>query len=156
MEFGGNYLLGAPRPRVWQGLNDADVLAQTIPGCTHIAWTSQTTLDLSLAVNLGVARPVFEGELTLFDIEPAQSYTLSGRGKGGLLGRVHGSADITLADAQRGSGTVLAFRANGGVSQRLMRLGRPLIGHSAQALIDGFFARFADALDVSIEPVDPV
>lgn len=154
MEFGGRYLLGAPRMRVWDGLNDAGVLGRTIPGCTHIAWTGATTLDLVLSVNLGVAQPAFTGELELSDIEPARRYTLSGRGKGGLLGRVHGSAEVILEDASMSTGTLLAFRADGGASKRLLQLGRPLIGRSAQGVIDGFFMRFAKALDVSIEPQD--
>jgi carbon monoxide dehydrogenase subunit G len=82
--------------------------------------------------------PVFAGELRLSNIEPARSYTLSGRGKGGLLGLAQGSAEITLEDAP--GGTILAFAAAGHADSGIMRLGRALIGNSAQKIIDGFFA----------------
>ena len=51
----------------------------------------------------------FAGELTLSNVLPAESYTLSGRGKGGMLGMAQAAADITLEDASEG--TVLTFAA---------------------------------------------
>lgn len=153
MEFGGKYLLKAPRLAVWHALNDTEVLMRTIPGCTRIAWTGEHSLDLSLAVNLGVAHPVFEGTLELSNVLAATSYTLEGRGKGGLLGRIHGAADVTLADA--GPDTLLRFEAQGKASKTLLRLGKPVIGRSAQAVIDGFFGRFADAMGVAITSLTP-
>lgn len=153
MQFGGRYILDAPRDRVWQALNDAQMLKAAIPGCDRIEWTGPENLDLAIKVNLGVVQPVFKGDLTLSNIEPARSYTLSGRGKGGLLGLAHGAADITLAD--HGAGTELAFQAVGGASGQIMKLGGALIGNSAQRVIDGFFERFADAMGVAIRPLAP-
>jgi hypothetical protein len=153
MEFGGRYLLAAPRGAVWAALNDTEMLRAAIPGCRRIAWTGADALELEIAVNLGVARPVFSGDLTLSDVVAAQRYRLSGRGRGGLLGLAHGAADIVLADA--GAGTELRFAAEGGASGQLMRLGRALVGNSAQGVIDGFFERFAAAMGVGIVSLDP-
>lgn len=149
MDFGGRYHLGASRQDVWAALNDTAVLKATIPGCEHIAWTGENTLEIRIKVNLGVVHPVFTGDLTLSNVLPARSYTLSGKGRGGLLGLAEGAADITLAD--NGEGCALAFRARGGASGQIMRLGRALIGNSAQKVIDGFFERFAEAMGTSIE-----
>lgn len=153
MEFGGRYRFGTGRDQVWHALNDADVLKQTIPGCARIGWTSDTTLEAAIAVNLGLARPVFVGDLELSNIVPAQTYTLSGRGRGGLLGLAHGAADISLSDA--GVDCVLAFRATGGASGTIMKLGRAIVGASAQKVIDRFFERFADAMQVEMTVLPP-
>ena len=153
MEFGGRYLLAASRERVWAALNDAEMLKAAIPGCHRIDWTGNSTLALEIKVNLGVAHPTFAGDLTLSEIVPAESYRLSGQGRGGLFGFAHGAADISLGD--RPEGTELSFVAEGGASGQLMRLGRALIGHSAQRVIDGFFERFAAAMGVSISALDP-
>jgi carbon monoxide dehydrogenase subunit G len=153
MEFGGRYLLAAPRADVWAALNDTEVLRAAIPGCRRIAWNGPGALELEIKVNLGVAHPVFVGDLTLTDVVPAESYRLSGRGRGGLLGLAHGAAEIVLADAA--TGTELRFTAEGGASGQLMRLGRALIGHSAQGVIDGFFERFAAAMGAGIVSLDP-
>jgi uncharacterized protein len=138
LDFGGRYLFGAKRADVWAALNDIKVLGAVIPGCQTIEWTSESTLDLSIKVNFGIVHPTFDGMLTLSNIIPAESYTLSGRGKGGLLGMAQASADIRLVDAPDG-GTILTFEAVGKADGGIMRLGKALIGNSAQKVIDGFF-----------------
>ena len=153
MQFGGRYLLAAPRRKVWEALNDVEVLKAAIPGCRRIEWTGPTTLELEIKVDLGPVHPVFTGDLDLSDVVPAARYRLSGRGRGGLLGLAHGGADILLADSEMG--TELRFIAEGGASGQLMRLGKALIGGSAQAVIDGFFERFATAMGVEIVPLAP-
>lgn len=151
MEFGGKYRIRAPRLAVWTALNDPEMLKAAIPGCDRIAWSGQASLDLEIRVNLGVVKPIFKGELELSDVVPAQSYTLAGRGKGGLMGLAEGSADIVLADD--GADTILSFRANGGASGQIMKLGKAIIGNSAQKIIDGFFERFAGAMGADITPL---
>jgi carbon monoxide dehydrogenase subunit G len=151
MEFGGRYLVSAPRHAVWKALNDTEVLRATIPGCRRIDWTGETTLELEIEVNLGLMQPVFAGDLELRNIVPAERYTLAGRGRGGLLGKAEAAADIVLSDA--GHHTQLVFTANGGADGGIMRLGKALIGSSAQKLIDGFFERFGEAMGVEVTPV---
>lgn len=151
MEFSGNYHFAAPRLEVWTALNDADVLQAAIPGCRRIGWTGAGALELEIEVNLGLMRPVFAGDLRLSDIVPAVSYTLTGRGRGGVLGMAEGAAHITLADAS--AGTRLRFRAVGGADGSIMKLGKALVGKSAQRVIDGFFLRFGAAMGAAVTPL---
>lgn len=153
MDFGGRYIIAAPRVAVWSALNDTAMLKAAIPGCHRIDWATDTTLDLEIKVNLGVVHPTFGGGLTLSDIVPAERYTLSGRGKGGLLGMAEGSADIVLSD--HGDDTLLVFTANGGASGQVMKLGKAVIGNSAQKIIDGFFERFGAAMGAQVTPLSP-
>ena len=129
------------------------MLKKTIPGCTRIDWTGEASLEAAISIDLGVMKPSFAGELELTNVTPAQSYTLSGRGKGGLLGLAHGSADIELSDD--GEQCILQFTATGGASNALMKLGKQLIGKSAQAVIDRFFERFAEAMGAGLEVLTP-
>jgi uncharacterized protein len=152
LEFGGRYLFGAKRARVWAALNDTAVLGAVIPGCQTIEWTSDSTLDLSIKVNFGIVQPTFEGLLTLSNVRGEESYTLSGRGKGGLLGMAHASADISLADAA--DGTVLTFAAAGHADGGIMRLGKAIIGNSAQKVIDGFFASIGTQMGVTVRAIE--
>lgn len=148
MDFGGRYRFEATRDAVWAALNDTAVLRAVIPGCETIAWTTPTALELRIKVNFGIVHPRFTGELTLSDVRPAERYTLSGRGKGGLLGLAHGSADIALADLP--GGTLLSFAAIGKADQTIMRLGSALIGNSAQKIIDGFFESIGREMGVAV------
>lgn len=153
MDFGGRYIIAAPRVAVWAALNDTEMLKAAIPGCHKIEWRDETALDLEIKVNLGIVHPTFRGELNLTDIVPAERYTLSGRGKGGLLGMAEGSADIVLSDA--GDDTMLVFAADGGASGQVMKLGKAVIGNSAQKIIDGFFERFGAAMGAEVTPLPP-
>ncbi|ODT83224.1 MAG: hypothetical protein ABS76_04700 [Pelagibacterium sp. SCN 64-44] len=151
MDFGGRYHIAAPRVSVWAALNDTGVLKAAIPGCHRIDWSGEATLDLEIKVNLGVVHPVFKGDLALSGIVPAERYTLSGRGKGGLLGLAEGAADIVLSDIE--ADTLLVFAARGGASGQIMKLGRAVIGNSAQKIIDGFFLRFGEAMGAPVIPL---
>ena len=101
-----------PRQAVWHALNNTEVLKACIPGCQRLDWTGDDTLELEIKVNLGLVKPVFKGDLQLSGIVPAERYTLSGKGKGGVLGLAQGAADIVLTDD--GDGTELSFTARGG------------------------------------------
>lgn len=153
MDFGGRYRIEASRASVWTALNNPDVLKAAIPGCSLIEWSGPSTLDIAITVNFGVMKPSFKGELALSNVTEAKSYTLSGKGKGGFLGLAEGAADISLADD--GDATVLQFTAQGGASGQIMKLGKALIGNSAQKIIDGFFERFATAMGASITSLLP-
>ncbi|MOA64014.1 hypothetical protein D3C78_1899330 [compost metagenome] len=60
-----------------------------------------------------------------------------------------------LADA--GEQTILSFGADGGASGQIMRLGKAIIGNSAQKIIDGFFLRFGEAMGAEVTPIaEPV
>ncbi|HHG89730.1 MAG TPA: hypothetical protein ENJ90_04520 [Devosia sp.] len=173
LDFSGSYLLLAKRQAVWQALNDTRVLQKVIPGCEYIEWTGANTLDLGIKVNLGLMRPVFGGELVLSEVDPSISYVLSGRGHGKMLGLARGEARITLSDTDLGPaisflqsenemtelladwprfgvGTLLEFQAEGSASGKIMALGKKLVGKSAQRVIDGFFLRFAVAMDTRV------
>lgn len=150
MEFGGRYLFDAPRHDVWEALNDTDRLAAAIPGCRRLEWTGPDALELELQINLGVARPTFKADLALSEVAEAETYTLSGRGRG-LLGRAEGAAKISLSDVE--GGTELRFLATGGADNRIMSLGKALIGKAAQNVIDQFFAEFGGTFGAKVTPL---
>lgn len=154
MDFGGRYRLTADRQAVWAALNDTEILKACIPGCQRIDWITDSALEIEVAVNLGVVRPTFKGDLMLSNVEPASRYTLTGQGRGGLLGRAQASADIALSEID--GDTLLHFDATGGASGQIMKMGRALIGNSAQRIIDGFFERFGTAMGADVVPLAPV
>ena len=148
MEFGGRYRFSAPRAVVWAALNDAAILKAAIPGCSRLDWAGEVALECEIKVNFGIMQPTFTGDLELRNVVPAQSYTLAGKGRGGLLGKAEAAADIVLSDME--GDTELLFTAQGGADGGIMKLGKALIGNSAQKVIDGFFDRFAEAMGVDV------
>ena len=151
MDFGGRYRVSAGRQEVWHALNNIEVLRACIPGADRIDWTGESTLELEIKVNLGIAKPKFKADLWLTDVVPAERYTLNGKGKGGVLGLAQGSADVILADL--GEDTEMTFIARGEASPRIMQFGSALLGGRAKKVIDGFFERFGEAMGAEVTPL---
>jgi uncharacterized protein len=150
MHWQGRYRFGAPPSRVWAALFDTEIVKRTIPGCTRIDWVGENALEAVVTIDFGLFKQRFTGDFILTDIVPIKSYTLSGRGRGGLLGHAHGAADFALAEDSDDT-CLLAFTATAGASGAIQRLGSALIGKSVQHVIDGFFFRFAEAMGVKME-----
>ena len=142
MDMTGEYHIPAPREDVWAALNDADVLRACIPGCEELEKTSDTTMEAKVTQKIGPVKAKFSGAVELLNINPPESYTIRGEGKGGVAGFAKGSADVRLADED--GGTRLAYEAHGEVGGKLAQLGSRLIDSTAKKLADTFFENFRD------------
>ncbi|TJV20237.1 MAG: carbon monoxide dehydrogenase, partial [Mesorhizobium sp.] len=92
----GEERIAAPLQKVWEALNDPDVLRQTIPGCQSLEKKSDTEMAATVVVKIGPIKATFNGEVTLRNLNPPHSYTIQGEGKGGIAGFAKGGADVTL------------------------------------------------------------
>jgi carbon monoxide dehydrogenase subunit G len=145
MDMAGERLIEAPRERVWLGLNDPAILKAAIPGCESLEQTAPDSFKATAAVKLGPIAARFNGRVTLADIVPEASYTISGEGQGGVAGFAKGGAKVSLADAEGGA-TLLTYTVNAQVGGKLAQLGARLIDASAKQMADQFFTRFAALL----------
>ena len=84
MEMTGEFRIPAPRQRVWEALNDPEILKQSIPGCQTLEKVSDTEFNGKVVASVGPVRATFGGKVTLSDLDPPQSYTISGEGSGGV------------------------------------------------------------------------
>lgn len=144
MELGGEERIAAPRDVVWAALNDADILKQCIPGCQSLERKSPTELAATVKLKIGPVSANFSGEVTLTDINPPESYTIHGEGKGGVAGFAKGSAAVTLAED--GDETILRYRTKAQVGGKIAQLGSRLIDSSSHKLASQFFADFNKAV----------
>ncbi len=145
MEFAGEYTINAPRQRVWDALNDPEILKQAIPGCQEIEKQSPTDMTATVKSKIGPVQATFKGAVTLSNLNPPNGYTIAGEGKGGVAGFAKGSADVTLSDAD-GGGTVLRYEAAGQVGGKIAQVGARLVEGTAKKLADQFFGAFNDLL----------
>ena len=94
-------------------------------------------------------RPVsatFNGKVTLSDVVPLTSYTITGEGKGGAAGFAKGGAKVRLDDQD--GGTLLAYEVQASVGGKLAQLGSRIIDGFAKKMADSFF----DNLRTAVEP----
>src|SRR4030095_11954216 len=140
MELTGQERIAAQRARVWQALNDPEILKACIPGCENIELLSPTEMKARITVKLGPIRASFSGQVTLSNLDPPNGYTISGEGSGGSAGGAKGSAKVRLVED--GDGSLLNYRVTSQVTGKVAQLGARLIDSAAQKLAGDFFARF--------------
>jgi carbon monoxide dehydrogenase subunit G len=142
MEMTGEFRIPAPRERVWQGLNDPEILKQAIPGCQTIEKVSDTEFVAKVVAKVGPVKATFGGKVNLTDLDPPKAYTISGEGTGGVAGFAKGSAKVHL-DADGSEATVLHYEVQAHVGGKLAQIGSRLIDATSRKMADDFFAHFA-------------
>ncbi|CUA94097.1 SRPBCC family protein [Pannonibacter indicus] len=141
MDMTGEYRIPAPRTDVWNALNDPDVLKACIPGCESLEMTSPAEMTATVTAKIGPVKAKFQGAVTLENLNPPESYTIAGEGKGGVAGFAKGSADVHLAED--GGDTILTYTVRAQVGGKLAQLGSRLIDSTARKMADEFFGNFS-------------
>ena len=144
MDMTGERRIPAPRQAVWDALNDPEVLKACIQGCDKLEKLSDTEMQASVAVKIGPISARFGGKVTLSDLDPPNSYVISGEGQGGVAGFGKGGAAIRLTDAD--GGTLLSYDVKAQVGGKIAQLGARLVDATAKQMADIFFDRFSARL----------
>jgi carbon monoxide dehydrogenase subunit G len=150
MQFTGSFTVPAPRQRVWEGLNDPEILRQCIPGCEALTRLSPNEFEGKVVAKVGPVKASFTGKVTLSDLDPPNGYTISGEGKGGVAGFAKGGAKVKLSDA--GSGTLLEYSVDASVGGKLAQIGSRLIEGSVNQIAEQFFAKFGELVSAGTAP----
>ncbi|WP_453968651.1 SRPBCC family protein [Amorphus sp. MBR-141] len=138
MEMSGEYRIPASRDAVWQALNDPEILKACIPGCKSLEKTSDTEMSAVVQAKVGPVKATFTGNVTLQNLNPPTSYTISGEGKGGVAGFAKGGADVNLAEHD--GETLLTYKATAQIGGKLAQLGSRLVDSTAKKYADEFFS----------------
>jgi len=145
MDMTGEYRIPAPREKVWAALNDPETLRAALPGCESLEKVSETQFVATVVAKVGPVKAKFNGNVELTNLNPPESYTIAGEGKGGAAGFAKGSADVRLAE-EGAETTVLAYTARADVGGKLAQLGSRLIDGTAKKMADEFFENFRQQL----------
>ena len=158
MDMTGEYRIPASRDQVWAALNDPDTLKASLPGCETLEKISDREFAATVIAKVGPVKAKFNGNVTLSNLNPPESCTISGEGKGGAAGFAKGGADVRLIE--EGEVTVLTYVAKADVGGKLAQLGSRLIDGTARKMADEFFSNFsqqvappAPAAEVPAEPM---
>lgn len=138
MELTGDVLIGAPRAKVWAGLNDPQVLTRCIPGCEGMEATGPTERTARVAVKVGPVRAKFSGRIRMEDVRPDLGCVLHFEGSGGPAGMAKGHSSVELSD--EGGGTRLRYTTQASVGGKLGQVGGRMIDAAAKQMADQFFA----------------
>jgi carbon monoxide dehydrogenase subunit G len=91
MEMHATRTLAADRATVWAALNEAEAqgLHPRLRGADRHA---RRGFEAVVKQKVGPVKATFKGAVTLSDVVPGTSYTISGEGKGGVAGFAKGAA----------------------------------------------------------------
>lgn len=124
MKISGTADLAAPPDQVFTALNDAAVLAATIPGVQSLDQVGPDRYTMTVTAGVASIKGSYDGEIRLWDQQPPESFTLRASGSG-APGTVDATVRVRLEAS--GTGTRLAYDADaivggmiGGVGQRML------------------------------------
>jgi len=143
MDMTGEYRIPAARRKVWEMLNDPAILARAIPGCESLEKLSDNELQARVKAKVGPVSATFTGKVRLEDLNPPESYTITGEGSGGVAGFAKGGAKVRLLE-DGPQATILRYEAKAEVGGKLAQIGSRLIQGTAKKMADDFFGKFAE------------
>ncbi|WP_342068581.1 CoxG family protein [Yoonia algicola] len=145
MELKGSKVIAADIDTVWTHLNSAETLKACIPGCEELTGSPEEGFAAVVKQKVGPVKATFKGEVTLENVVPGKSYTITGEGKGGVAGFAKGGADVVLTEVE--GGTELTYDVEAKVGGKLAQLGSRIIGGFARKMADEFFERFQNVVE---------
>ena len=149
MQMTGEQKIAASRQKVWEALNDPEVLRRCIPGCQSLEKDGDR-LKAVVEVKIGPIGARFNGAVTLSDLDPPNGYTITGEGQAGTVGSAKGGAKVRLTDVA--GATLLAYEVDAQVGGRMAQLGGPIIDATAKQLAGKFFQQFGEVVEGPAKP----
>ena len=146
MEMQGSRALAITQQQAWDALNNPEVLKTCIPGCDKVEPTGENQYAVGVAVKIGPVSAKFNGKITLSDINPPNSYTITFDGQGGAAGFGKGNAQVKLSPPEEGQGCVLSYTVHASVGGKIAQMGQRLIDGVAKSMAEDFFKRFDDEM----------
>ena len=151
MDMEGSRALAVTQQQAWDALNDPQVLKTCIPGCEKVEPIGDNKYTVVVAVKIGPVQAKFNGKITLSDVNPPASYTISFDGQGGAAGFGKGVSQVKLSPQADGPGCLLEYKVQAQVGGKIAQLGQRLIDGVAKGMAEDFFKR----LDAEMQRVHP-
>ena len=143
MKLSGSYQINLSKEKVWDALNDPEILKQAIPGCEEFIKNSDTEFTATATNKIGPFNASFTGDIELTDLDPPNSYKITGSGNS-PVGFASGEATVKLEDNEKGTNLIYEVEAN--VGGKIAQVGSRLIDMTAKKMADIFFGKFSELI----------
>ena len=140
MQMSDSKEINADATTVWAALLDPEVLKACVPGCQEMSGSAEEGFTATVVQKVGPVKATFKGGVTLSAMQPPESLTITGEGKGGAAGFAKGGADVRLEP--QGDVTLLHYDVEAKVGGKLAQLGSRIIDGFAKKMADQFFEQF--------------
>ena len=143
MKLSGSYQINLEKQKVWDALNDPEILRKSIPGCEDFNKDSETEFTATATNKIGPFNPSFTGNIELKEINAPHSYVIEGSGSS-PVGFATGQANVKLEDFE--GGTKLIYEVEANVGGKIAQVGSRLIDMTAKKMADIFFGNFSNLI----------
>ena len=143
MKLSGSYQINLEKQKVWEALNDPEILKKSIPGCEEFKKDSETEFSATAKNKIGPFNASFTGTIELKDINAPNSYKIIGSGNS-PVGFASGEADVKLEESD--GGTKLIYNVEANVGGKIAQVGSRLIDMTAKKMADIFFGKFTQII----------
>ena len=143
MKLSGSYQINLSKQKVWEALNDPEILKKSIPGCDEFKKNSETEFTATATNKIGPFNASFTGDIELTDLDPPNSYKITGSGNS-PVGFASGEAKVKLEDHENGTNLIYEVEAN--VGGKIAQVGSRLIDMTAKKMADIFFGKFSELI----------
>ena len=143
MKLSGSYQINLEKQKVWEALNDPEILQKTIPGCEEFKKNSENEFTATATNKIGPFNASFTGDIELKDLDPPNSYKITGSGNS-PVGFATGEASVALEDWE--GGTKLTYTVEANVGGKIAQVGSRLIDMTAKKMADIFFGKFSELI----------
>jgi len=144
MKLTGSYQINLEKQKVWDALNDSEVLKNAIPGCEEFKKNSDTVFTATATNKIGPFNATFTGDIELTNLNPPNSYRIIGSGNS-PVGFASGEATVNLEDHE--GGTKLTYNVEANVGGKIAQVGSRLINMTAKKMADIFFGKFSESIE---------
>ena len=141
MKLSGSYQINLEKQKVWEALNDPEILKKTIPGCEKFKKNSDTEFSATATNKIGPFNASFTGNIELKDLNPPNSYKITGSGNS-PVGFASGEAKVILEDENGRTKLIYTVEAN--VGGKIAQVGSRLIDMTAKKMAEVFFSKFSE------------
>ena len=143
MKLNRSYQINLEKQKVWEALNNPEILQKTIPGCEEFKKNSDTEFSATATNKIGPFNASFTGDIELKDLDPPNSYKITGSGNS-PVGFATGEAFVALEECD--GGTKLTYTVEANVGGKIAQVGSRLIDMTAKKMADIFFGKFSELI----------
>ena len=151
MKVSGSYTLPFARERVYQLLQDPEVLAQCMPGTDHLAKIGPDEYEMKMKMVISAVQGLFAGKIRVADQKPPEQFRLLVEGSG-KVGFLKGEGVLTLVQldlstsntSPSDTSTEVRYEGDVQVGGVIAGVGQRLLDTTAKLVIRKFFEKLTE------------
>ena len=146
MKIAGAHQVTAAPEAAYALLRDPVVLARCMPGCEGLDLVGENQYSMRMKVALASVSGLFDGKVSLADLNPPVGYRLIVEGTG-KIGFLRGEGVLTLSEHE--TGTNVAYEGEVQVGGTIASVGQRLLDVTAKMLIKRFFKKLCTGDEIA-------